>query len=153
MSLQRIIDTINGKRVTLSPGISLDIDQGITLKPVIVQGPAAGDGVAIYFPEWPSLTIGFTPAAVKVWSILMSIAGNEPADIAGHLIDFHGQLPSIHPRPAINALRLKWLRSPVIDMRWIPDRFDPSIHYADLFADRLEIVGSFGMRSIPLGDA
>lgn len=150
MDVQKIIDVVNGKRVELALGIHADIDQGVTLCPVIVRGHGS---LSIYFPAWPSLTISFTPEAVKVWAILFAIAGDEPADLNGYSVDFHGQLPKVTPQPSRDCVLLTWRRDPIIDLRWVPRGLDPNIHSADLFAKRIDLHGSFGTKSIPIGGA
>ena len=151
MNLGTIIDFINGRPISVGTGIHADVDEGISLSPVIVSTDPQDRALSLYVTQWPSLSITFTPDAVNVWSILFAIAGDQPAEIHGYAVDFHGQLPKVTPCRAKGCLRLSWIKPPVIDLRWVPSGLDPQISYAELYPSRIELVGGRWSKVIDFG--
>lgn len=147
MNLQPLIHAINGLAIELAAGVSLSIDCGLVISPVI---HLVGETVRIGSPQFPQLGLDVSPLASRLYPILTAVSQGKPVQVGGFAVDFHGQLPRITARPQTGCVRLTWRTAPAIDVAWVPQIVDPALSFIDVFADRLRLVGTFGERSIPL---
>lgn len=147
MNLQPLIDAINGLAIELAAGVSLSVDCGLVISPVI---HLVGETVRIGSPQFPQLGLDVSPLASRLYPILEAITHGKPVKVGGYAVDFHGQLPRITAQPVRGGVDLTWRTRPVIDVRWVPNVVDPTLGHVEVYADRLVLVGSFGARVIPL---
>lgn len=138
LSIGAAINLLNGLPLTVSTGVTVQLDSPQYLTPVVTL---VRESVRFSFPQWLPLMIGIEAIETRVYPIVEAIAENQPVDIGGYWVDFHGQLPRITPKPLQSCLELTWPTEPRIDMRFVPSKLDPVIRSVTLFSNGAQVNG------------